>query len=64
MDELIQELQEAKTRLLKERDTFEVGSTDWRSAHSAAAAYAEAILMALKAKRRMAEREPAWDLQP
>lgn len=65
MDELIRQLEERPAELQKKRDACRPDSTEARLVLDAAAtAYSNAALLAEQAKRRMADREPAWDILP
>ena len=63
MDELIRELREAQAEV-ERRSVLQKDTPAGLVTAGMAAGLALAITKALEAKRRMAEREPAWDLQP
>lgn len=64
MDELIRQLRTLAREARQERDQYTRGSWQWDCTTSRLDAYNIAIDLALAAQRRMAEREPAWDVQP
>lgn len=64
MDELIKELERLAVEAIEERKACLHSSLMWVRKDAAAMAFVDASRLAREAKRRMAEREPAWDLQP
>jgi hypothetical protein len=63
MDELIRELEELATGSRELRDEHRTNSAPARYYNGEAQAYAHAAKLAREAKRRMAEREPTWDIR-
>lgn len=64
MDELIRELQRRAKLARDLRDLEPPTSILAKSFETMAAAYDNATSLAVQAKRRMAEREPAWTVEP
>lgn len=64
MDELIRELQRRAKLARGLRDLEPPTSTLARCLETMEAAYDNAADLAIEAKRRMAEREPAWTVEP
>lgn len=64
MDELIRELQSKAESARALRDTHPRGSRKWCYWDEMGQTWDHATSLAVQAKRRMAEREPAWNLQP
>jgi hypothetical protein len=62
MDELIRELRRRAAEAVETRDIYPISAQLWHFNDGLAQAYQNAILEAEGAKRRMSEREPAWDL--
>lgn len=64
MDELIRELESAAASGRSLRDRYPIGSEGYEHNDGMATAYADSVKLAREAKRRMADRELAWNLNP
>jgi hypothetical protein len=63
MDELIRELEERSASLRADATACNPENlTAWIALDAAASSYHNAAVLAVEAKRRMADREPAWEL--
>jgi hypothetical protein len=62
MDELIRSLEGQAADSAKIRDRYPIGSEDYALNDGLAIGFAASAMKVREAKRRMAEREPAWDL--
>jgi hypothetical protein len=61
MDELIRELQDKAEYARRVRDLYPPYSEQWHINDAFGQAYDNAASLTAQAKRRMAEREPAWE---
>lgn len=63
MDELIRKLEHRAQSAERARGTYSVGSSDWHFWNGGLVGIRVALMDARAAKRRMADREPAWGVQ-
>jgi hypothetical protein len=63
MDELIRDLEKMRDDAVASQNHYEEGSTLSGLYAAQAHAYRNAVTLAYAAKRRMTEREPAWDVR-